>query len=135
MLKVVINTGATLLVSLALVSCASISVEPGTERATQKMPEIIYVADFSTVRGDFEVDRKGAELAEFEKNLQLMLKTAIAADLTDKLVPAAAVERKSRRASEIRGSCAASSSRCSRGAGYCAVRWDSVRGRPSWKRG
>ena len=94
MLKVVINTGAMLLVSLALVSCASISVEPGTERATQKMPEIIYVADFSTVRGDFEVDRKGAELAEFEKNLQLMLKTAIAADLTDKLVPAAAVEKK-----------------------------------------
>jgi len=79
---------------LALVSCASISVEPGTERATQKMPEIIYVADFSTAHSDFEVDRKGAELAEFKKNLQLMLKTAIAADLTDKLVPAAAVEKK-----------------------------------------
>src|SRR5579859_7563899 len=83
-----------LLLTLVLVSCASISVEPGAERATQKMPEIIYVADFSTAHADFQVDRKGAELAEFKKNLQLMLKTAIAADLTDKLVPAAAVEKK-----------------------------------------
>jgi hypothetical protein len=82
-----------LLLILALVSCASISVEPGTERATQKMPEMIYVADFSTEHGDFQVDRKGADLADFKKNLQLMMKTAVAADLTDKLVPAAAVGR------------------------------------------
>ena len=94
MLRVVINTLALLLVSLALVSCASISVEDGTERATQKMPEIVYVADFSTAQGDFQVDRKGADLAEFKRNLQLMLKIAIATDLTDRLVPAAAVENK-----------------------------------------
>ena len=72
-------------------SCASVSVEDGTERATQKMPEIIYVADFSTAHGDFQVDRTGAELADFKKNLQLMLKTAMATDLTDRLVTAAAV--------------------------------------------
>jgi hypothetical protein len=78
---------------LVLCSCASISVEDGTEHATQKMPEIIYVADFATDSSDFEVDRKGPELAEFKKNLQLMMKTAIAADLTDRLVPAAAVSK------------------------------------------
>jgi hypothetical protein len=82
-----------LLLTLALVSCASVSVEDGTEHATQKMPEIIYVADFSTAHGDFQVDRTGRELAEFKKNLQLMLKTAMATDLTDRLVPAAAVGR------------------------------------------
>jgi len=80
-----------LLLTLALVSCASVSVEEGTERATQKMPEIIYVADFSTAHSDFKVDRTGKELAEFKQNLQLMLKTAMAADLTDRLAPAAAV--------------------------------------------
>lgn len=82
-----------LLLALALVACASVSVEDGTERVTQKMPEIIYVADFSTAHSDFQVDRTGRELAEFKKNLQLMLKTAMAADLTDRLVPAAAVEK------------------------------------------
>ena len=80
-----------LLLTLTLVSCASVSVEDGTERVTQKMPEMIYVADFSTAHSDFQVDRTGRELADFKKNLQLMLKTAMAADLTDRLVPAAAV--------------------------------------------
>jgi len=80
-----------LFLALALVSCASVSVEDGTERVTQKMPEIIYVADFSTAHSDFEVDRTGTELAEFKKNLQLMLKTAMATDLTDRLVIAAGV--------------------------------------------
>jgi hypothetical protein len=79
-----------LFITLTLVSCASVSVEDGTERATQKMPEIIYVADFSTSNA---VDRTGKELSDFKKNLQLMLKTAMATDLTDKLVPATAVGR------------------------------------------
>lgn len=81
----------SLFLTLALVSCASVSVEDGTERTTQNKPEIIYIADFSTAHVDFKVDRKGPELDEFKKNLQLMLKTAMAADLTDRLVPAAAV--------------------------------------------
>ena len=79
---------AGLVLVLGLVSCASISVEEGTERVTQKMPEMIYVLDFSTAHSDFQVDRTGGELAAFKKNLQLMLKTAMVADLTDKLVPA-----------------------------------------------
>ena len=82
---------AVLGLALALVSCASVSVEDGMERVTQKMPEIIYVADFNTAHSDFQVDRTGNDLAEFKKNLQLMLKTAIATDLTDRLMPAAAV--------------------------------------------
>jgi hypothetical protein len=91
MIEAISRAGAALFLALFLASCASISVEDGTERTTKKMPEIIYVADFSTAKADFEVDRKGSELAEFKENLQLMLKTAIAADLTDKLVPASAV--------------------------------------------
>ena len=79
-----------LLLIFALASCASVSVQDGTEHATKRMPEMVYVLDFSTAHGDWEVDRKGAELAEFKKNLQLMLKTAMVADLTDKLVPAVA---------------------------------------------
>ncbi len=77
-----------LLLTLVLVSCASVSVEEGTESATPKMPEMIYVLGFSTANGDFKVDRTGKDLADFKKNLQLMLKTAMVADLTDRLVVA-----------------------------------------------
>jgi len=72
--------------ALALSSCASVSVEDGTERVTQKMPEAIYVVDFSTDGSDFKVDRTGKELADFKKNLQQKLKVAMVADLSDKLV-------------------------------------------------
>ncbi len=75
-----------LLLTVALSSCASVSVEQGTERVTQKMPEVIYVVDFSTEGGDFKVDRTGKELADFKKNLQQMLKAALVTDLSDKLV-------------------------------------------------
>jgi hypothetical protein len=81
------KAAAGLLLTLALASCASVSVEDGTERVTRKMPEMIYVLDFSTAHSDFQVDRTGGELAEFKKNLQLMLKTAMVADLTDRLAP------------------------------------------------
>jgi hypothetical protein len=91
MTKIGAKWAAAVILASGLVSCASVSVDDGTERVTERMPEIIYVAGFSTTQSDFEVDRAGSELAEFEKNLQLMLKTAIAADLTDRLVPAAAV--------------------------------------------
>ena len=82
------KAGLCLLLALALAACASISVENTTEHATQRMPELVYVLDFSTAHADFQVDRTGKELADFKKNLQLMLKTAMAADLTDRLVPA-----------------------------------------------
>ena len=87
-MNIMARTLVGLILVLALASCASISVEDGTERDTSKMPEMVYVLDFSTVKGDWQVDRNGADLADFKKNLQLMLKTAMAADLTDRLVPA-----------------------------------------------
>jgi hypothetical protein len=76
---------------LALISCASVSINEGATGEAQKMPEIVYVADFKTADSDFAVDRSGKELVEFKKNLQLMLKTAMATDLTDRLVPAVGV--------------------------------------------
>jgi hypothetical protein len=79
---------AIVAIGLALMSCASISVSDGMESARQNKPEMVYVANFSTRGADFEVDRKGAELTEFKRNLQVMLRTAIAASLTDRLVPA-----------------------------------------------
>jgi hypothetical protein len=88
MMNVMTKAAAGLLPTLVLASCASVSVEDGTERVTQKMPEMIYVLDFSTAHSDFQVDRTGTELAEFKKNLQLMLNTAMVADLTDRLAPA-----------------------------------------------
>ena len=82
------RAAGVLLLTVGVVSCASISVEDGEERVTAQKPEMIYVMDFSTKHADFQVDREGKELAEFKKNLQLMLQTGMTADLTDKLVPA-----------------------------------------------
>ena len=85
-----------LVAALALVSCASVSVEEGTDSVRQKMPELIYVTDFTTAHCDYQVDRTGRELTDFKKNLQLMLKTATVADLTDRLVPAVAETSRNR---------------------------------------
>jgi hypothetical protein len=79
-----------LLATLALASCASVSVEESTDSVRRKMPEMVYVKTFTTAHSDFEVDRTGRELSDFKKNLQLMLKTATVADLTDRLLPAVA---------------------------------------------
>jgi hypothetical protein len=88
MTQALAKASACLLLALALVSCASISVEDGTERSTQKMPEMVYVLDFRAPDSAFQVDRTGQELADFKKNLQLMLQTAMATDLTNRLAPA-----------------------------------------------
>jgi hypothetical protein len=84
-----IRAVAGIILVLALASCASVSVEEGTQRVTQKMPEIVYVLDFSTEGSDFKGDRTGKDLADFKKNLQKMLNAAMVADLTDRLVIAA----------------------------------------------
>jgi hypothetical protein len=76
---------------LALAGCASVSVEPGSAVATPHMPQIVYVAPFLASRGVFNVDRDGAELAEFKGNLQIMMTTAIRLDLSKRLIPAAAL--------------------------------------------
>jgi hypothetical protein len=79
-------TGLGLL--LALVSCASVSVQKGGEQATPQMPQKVYVAVFDTARGKFKVDREGAESAEFKRNLQAMMQAGLVADLSHRLVPA-----------------------------------------------
>ena len=79
-------TGLGLL--LALVSCASVSVQKGAEQATPHMPQKVYVTVFDTARGEFKVDREGAESAEFKRNLQAMMQAGLVADLSHRLVPA-----------------------------------------------
>jgi hypothetical protein len=64
--------------ALILTGCASISVQP----------EKVYVEAFSTAKGDFNVDRDGAELVEFKKDLQTMMITGITVDLSKRLIPA-----------------------------------------------
>ena len=76
--------------ALALAGCASISVQPGTAYATKQKPEIVYVEAFSTAKGEFNVDREGAELTEFKTDLQKMMTAGITTDLSKRLIPSAA---------------------------------------------
>jgi hypothetical protein len=82
------KAAAGVFLALGLASCASVSVEDGTERVIQTKPEIIYVANFQTESAEFKVDRTGRELADFKKNLQEILNVAMTTDLTDRLAPA-----------------------------------------------
>ena len=75
---------------MTLTGCASISVQPGTAVATPQMPQKVYVEAFSTDRGEFNVDRDGAELAAFKTDLQKMMTAGITADLSKRLIPAVA---------------------------------------------
>jgi hypothetical protein len=77
---------------LALTGCASISVQPGNNVATERAPQKIYVEMFDTTKGDFRVDREGKELAEFKSDLQLMMSTGISFDLTKRLIAATSVD-------------------------------------------
>src|SRR5277367_1623787 len=72
----------------ALAGCASISVQPGTAWATKQQPLKVYVQGFSTDKGEFNVDRKDAELAEFKADLQRMMTAGITTDLSKRLIPA-----------------------------------------------
>jgi hypothetical protein len=80
--------GVMALSILALGGCASISVQPGTAVATRKMPDKVYVEVFSTAKGEFNVDRDGAELVAFKKDLQAMMVTGITVDLSKRLITA-----------------------------------------------
>ncbi len=78
---------------LAVAGCASVSVDQeGTSIPVPQMPQHIYVAGFGTGTGVWEVDRSGAQLADFQQNLQKMLQTGVVADLSDKLVSASATD-------------------------------------------
>ncbi len=80
-----------LVAGLALGGCASISVEPGTAYATPQKPLKVYVEDFSTDKGEFNVDRDGADLDAFKKDLQAMMTTGITTDLSKRLIFAEAL--------------------------------------------
>lgn len=90
MANAMLKVGLCLLVVLDLAACASVSVEDGTERATNRMPEVVCVLGFSTAHADFQVDRTGRELVDFKRSLRLMLQKGMVTDLTNRLVPAVA---------------------------------------------
>jgi hypothetical protein len=77
---------------LALTACASISVQPGHSIATDQSPKRVYVENFDTTAGDFQVDREGQELAAFKSSLQIMMSTGISYDLTKRLIPAQRID-------------------------------------------
>jgi hypothetical protein len=85
-------------VAVALSGCASISVEPHSETEHAAMPTKIYITVFDVRHGDFRVDRDGAELVTFKKDLRTLLQAAMVADLNKRLVPAegAALDQKFR---------------------------------------
>src|SRR5271170_2104594 len=78
-----------------LAGCASVSVKNldagGTSFPPAIKPDVIYVLPFDTNVGEFNVDRQGAELADFKQNLQQMLSAALTAEIPEHLVPAQAV--------------------------------------------
>jgi len=76
------------LAACLLASCASISVDEAGESIRHHQPSLVYVANFSTAHADFAVDRSGADLTAFKKNLQLMLRAGLVKEISDKLVPA-----------------------------------------------
>jgi hypothetical protein len=84
---------ALLALTCALTSCASISVDDARESVRQNKPSLVYVTDFSTAHADWEVDRTDDALSSFKSNLQLMLSTGLAKEISDRLVPAIAENR------------------------------------------
>ncbi len=67
---------ALLVVNLLVFSgCASVKVEPETVKTTSRLnrPSTIYVQQFASSKGLWEVDRLGEELAEFKKNASIEL--------------------------------------------------------------
>lgn len=87
-MTLILKSAAGLALILALASCASISVQKAAEQATSQMPLKIYVADFDIANGSFKVDREGAELAKFKRNLRAMMQTASVTDLSHRLISA-----------------------------------------------
>jgi len=77
------------LTACLLAGCASISIQPHSESNEAHKPEKIYVAAFAVASGAFAVDREGAELRDFKTNLRTLLQTALVADLSKRLIPAA----------------------------------------------
>jgi hypothetical protein len=77
-----------------LTGCASVSVKNldagGASFPPGAKPNVIYVLPFDTTYGEFNVDREGADLADFKQNLQQMMSAALVADISQHLGPAQA---------------------------------------------
>ena len=64
------RTLSGLLLSMLIISCASVSVKDQSKSKTNSpwiKPDVIYIVNF-TPSGEFNVDREGAELQEFKKD-------------------------------------------------------------------
>ncbi len=84
--KLILAGVATLLIS----ACASVSVKNVNKEVSVTplvKPDVIYILPFQTAPGEFNVDRTGAELADFKQNLQLMLSTALVTEFPLHLAP------------------------------------------------
>src|ERR1039458_7157855 len=92
-MTLIIKSATGLALILALVSCASISVQKTAGQATPQMPQKIYVADFDIANGNFKVDREGAELVEFKQNLRVMMQKGMVTDLSQRLIPAVPTDK------------------------------------------
>jgi hypothetical protein len=92
-MTLIVRSAAGLILILALASCASVSVQKTAEQATPQMPQKIYVADFDIANGQFKVDREGADLVDFKRNLRTMMQTASVTDLSHRLIPAMATTK------------------------------------------
>ncbi|MCE0521278.1 MAG: DUF4410 domain-containing protein [Methylacidiphilales bacterium] len=88
MAPIVSVSAVCLALVLSFVGCASVSVKQGATYAVPQMPQQIFVEGFDTTQGEWNVDRQGPDLADFQQNLQTMLATGTASDLTNKLAPA-----------------------------------------------
>lgn len=78
---------------LGMVGCASVSTDltrHNSAFAPSTKPQTIYITDFSTI-GEFNVDRQGQELAEFKRDTQKMMTTALVERFRKHLGPSYAV--------------------------------------------
>lgn len=74
--------------------CASVSVkdvDKNSRTEPRRKPPAVYVMPFSTDGAEFNVDREGADLEAFKKEVATALGSALAAKLSDSIAPAKTV--------------------------------------------
>jgi len=81
------------LLAVCLSSCASVSVFQTEAKQfaglPQRLPDKIWVQNFSTPSDRFDVDRSGRDLHDFEYNLAEMLNRHLVWRISDEIAPAA----------------------------------------------
>lgn len=92
--RVFLHLTSIALATLSLGACASVTAykSPGPAAASpKKMPDRIYVADFSAPETNLRVDRSGQKLAEFQEKLAWQMSNSLAKQLDRNLAPAESV--------------------------------------------